>query len=70
MKKMKLNIRLNDAAVLTREQLKQVLGGFSEDGSVASCQEMGSACYGYLNCCNGLTCDTTTHLCKSAYPWE
>lgn len=69
MKKIKFNFPFDNNAVLSREELTHVLGGFSDD-EPPNCQELGSACYGYLNCCNGLTCSTTTHLCKSAYTEE
>lgn len=56
--------------VLSREQLKNVLGGFSEDEG--KCQDEGSSCdtQHASNCCNGLYCDEVppnqTNTCKKS----
>ncbi|MDP3665745.1 MAG: hypothetical protein Q8R50_03625 [Sediminibacterium sp.] len=55
MKKLRLNLQnLNDAEVLTRQQLKNILGG---DGS-GGCVERAGSCNTSqkINCCSGLVC--------------
>lgn len=59
MKKLKLKLPTDKTEVLTREQLKYIMGGEGDDGS---CQLRGSACYGVFNCCNLLKC-YDNHIC-------
>lgn len=60
MKKLKLNLQDLNAEVLTRSQLKQILGGDdgSGGGSGGNCQSHGEKCatHEQLNCCSGLVC--------------
>lgn len=55
MKKLKINTLKEKLEVLTREQLKFVMGG---DGGDESCQQHGSWCNTSqtFNCCSGLHC--------------
>lgn len=55
MKKLKLALSSVKGEVLTREQLKVLMGGDADSGD---CQGSGSACNTQqaLNCCNGLHC--------------
>jgi hypothetical protein len=61
MKKLKLNKAIAKVEVLTKEQLKLILGGEFVEGS---CSDKGQTCYGTINCCNGLHCNHTTQLCE------
>ncbi|HEY5464672.1 MAG TPA: hypothetical protein VIJ95_15525 [Hanamia sp.] len=66
MKKLKLNLQhLENAEVLTRSQLKNVLGG-SAVSTTGNCQTDGQACStrSQVNCCSGLQC--TDYKC--GYP--
>lgn len=58
MKKLKLTgTNLNAADMLTREQLKNVLGG-DDISATGNCQEFNQYCNSadYINCCNHLVC--------------
>jgi bacteriocin-like protein len=57
MKKLKISHLQKKYEVLTKEQLKQVLGGENENGS-DTCGSYGDDCNTYMgiNCCSGLVC--------------
>jgi hypothetical protein len=64
MKKLKLNLSSTKASVLTREQLKNILGG--EYNGSGSCQTSGKSCdtQKAINCCSGLHC--AEFVCRTA----
>jgi natural product precursor len=58
MKKLKLNLQqFEGAEVLTRSQLKKIMGG-DDSGSGGDCQARNEKCSSanHLNCCSGLVC--------------
>ncbi|MDP3665744.1 MAG: TIGR04149 family rSAM-modified RiPP [Sediminibacterium sp.] len=64
MKKIKLNLQqLDNSEVLTREQLKNILGG---TGSGGDCQKNGDSCdtQKAINCCSGFKC--AEWICRTA----
>lgn len=67
MKKLKLNLQhLDNAEVLTKSQLKNILGGSVVSTTGGQCQEYGEKCSTalHLNCCNTLVCGD--FLCEYA----
>lgn len=69
MKKLKLKFAESNAEILTRDQLKKVIGGRDVDGSGSGvdpngCQPAGWMCWGYINCCSGNVCNN--YWCQKA----
>jgi hypothetical protein len=67
MKKIKIKATKNKMDLLTREELRLIMGG---DGSDFTCQAYGSPCdtETSLNCCSGLVCVKvgSSEICKLA----